>query len=352
MTLQSLKPDEVDWQLLSELQADGRLSFNELARRIHLSPPAVAERVRRLEQAGIITGYTARVDAASAGQPLLAFIQLRCSLSRCLLKTTNAKDYPELVEIHKLSGEHCTMLKARTSSLAHLEGLVERLGTHGEMRTHTSCCPPSTTADPSSNPAPHGPSRQRPDGDPEKRTPHGFVLESIAVPLTDPWGDDVDRTRTVSHPIRRSPTGTVGELCRSARRGCSTFGVKSIPNRPANLARLSPPSTKPSATTPTPRSCTGASCASKPTSAAPTQSAAPTGPSKPVLPTSTLSQTKLRTDCCTTSPAHTTHHDEEPSNDLLGAALRAHPLVDRRLVAPVRVVLLREHACAIPERRF
>lgn len=135
-TLQSMKLDNLDWRLLEELQADGRLSFNELARRVHLSPPAVAERVRRLEQAGIITGYAATVDPARAGQPLLAFVQLRCSLGSCLLKTTSAADYPELVEIHKLSGEHCTMLKVRATSLAHLEGLIERLGVHGEMRTH------------------------------------------------------------------------------------------------------------------------------------------------------------------------------------------------------------------------
>jgi len=131
-----MKLDDLDWRLLEELQADGRLSFNELARRVHLSPPAVAERVRRLEQAGIITGYAATVDPARAGQPLLAFVQLRCSLGSCLLKTTSAADYPELVEIHKLSGEHCTMLKVRATSLAHLEGLIERLGIHGEMRTH------------------------------------------------------------------------------------------------------------------------------------------------------------------------------------------------------------------------
>jgi len=131
-----MKLDDVDWQLLSQLQADARLSFNELSRRVHLSPPAVAERIRRLEQSGVIAGYAARIDPARAGQPLLAFIQLRCRLGSCLLKTTAAGDYPELIEIHKLSGEFCTLLKARASSLAHLEGLIERLGTHGELRTH------------------------------------------------------------------------------------------------------------------------------------------------------------------------------------------------------------------------
>jgi Lrp/AsnC family transcriptional regulator, leucine-responsive regulatory protein len=135
-TLRSMEPDEVDWRLLAELQSDARLSFNELARRVHLSAPAVAERVRRLEQAGIITGYTARVDPARAGHPLLAFIQLRCSLGSCLLKTTTADEYPELVEIHKLSGEYCTLVKVRATSLAHLEELIERLGVRREMRTH------------------------------------------------------------------------------------------------------------------------------------------------------------------------------------------------------------------------
>ncbi len=128
--------DDTDWRLLAELQSDGRLSFNELGRRVHLSPPAVAERVRRLEQSGVISGYAATVDASRAGQPLLAFIQLRCRLDHCLLRTTTSEDYPEVTEVHKLSGEFCTMLKARASSLTHLEGLIERLGTHGEMRTH------------------------------------------------------------------------------------------------------------------------------------------------------------------------------------------------------------------------
>jgi len=135
-TFQSMELDDVDWRLLAQLQADARLSFNELGRRVHLSSPAVAERVRRMEQAGVISRYSAVVDPARAGQPLLAFIQLRCALGKCLLKTTTDADYPELVEVHKLSGEHCTMLKARATSLAHLEGFIERLGTHGEMRTH------------------------------------------------------------------------------------------------------------------------------------------------------------------------------------------------------------------------
>ncbi|TDC93807.1 Lrp/AsnC family transcriptional regulator [Actinomadura sp. 7K507] len=128
--------DRTDWRIIAELQRDGRLSFNGLARRVNLSSPAVAERVRRLEESGVITGYQARVDPARVGQPLAAFVQMRCALGRCLLKTTAAEDLPEVTEVHKLSGNWCSMLKVRVASMPHLEGLLERLGEHGEMNSH------------------------------------------------------------------------------------------------------------------------------------------------------------------------------------------------------------------------
>lgn len=136
MTFQERSLDATDWQILAELQTDGRLSFNQLGKRVNLSPPAVAERVRRLEESGVIAGYRAEVDPARAGQPLSAFVQMRCSTGRCLLKTTQSDDFPEVVEIHKLSGNSCSMLRVRVASMRHLEGLFERLGEHGEMNTH------------------------------------------------------------------------------------------------------------------------------------------------------------------------------------------------------------------------
>ncbi|GAA2836457.1 Lrp/AsnC family transcriptional regulator [Kribbella solani] len=136
MAFQERNLDSTDWQILAALQSDGRLSFNQLGKRVNLSPPAVADRVRRLEEAGVITGYRAEVDAAKAGQPLSAFVQMRCTTGRCLLKTTRAEDFPEVLEIHKLSGNSCSMLRVRVTSMHHLEGLFERLGEHGEMNTH------------------------------------------------------------------------------------------------------------------------------------------------------------------------------------------------------------------------
>ncbi|MFI5909491.1 Lrp/AsnC family transcriptional regulator [Dactylosporangium sp. NPDC051541] len=135
-TSRSFEPDAVDWRLLRELQADARLSFNELARRVHLSAPAVAERVRRLQEAGVIAGYHAAVDPAAVGQAVRAFVQLRCRPGSCLLRTTSDADYPEVAAVHRLSGEYCTLLEVRARDLAHFEGVVEQIGTLGELRTH------------------------------------------------------------------------------------------------------------------------------------------------------------------------------------------------------------------------
>lgn len=125
--------DATDWRILRELQRDARLSYNELGRRVGLSAPAAGERVRKLEAAGIITGYGAQVDPAKVGLPLLAMIQLRCDPGKCLLKTSKADEFPEVLEMHKLSGSHCSLLKIAVSSMQHLEAFNERLGAHGPL---------------------------------------------------------------------------------------------------------------------------------------------------------------------------------------------------------------------------
>lgn len=130
------EPDQTDWRILAELQRDGRLSFNRLAGLVNLSAPGGRRAGAPLEEAGVITGYQARVDPARVGQPLTAFVQMRCAHGRCLLKTSAAEDLPEVTEVHKLSGSWCSMLRVRVASMPHLEGLLERLGEHGEMNSH------------------------------------------------------------------------------------------------------------------------------------------------------------------------------------------------------------------------
>ncbi|NKQ59181.1 Lrp/AsnC family transcriptional regulator [Amycolatopsis sp. K13G38] len=124
--------DEMDWALLAELQANSRLSFSELSRRVHLSPPAVAERVRRMEEAGIITGYHAQVDLARAGRPVIAFIRMSCYGSHCVLRDPALPEWPEIREIHRITGDACSILKVATESMTAFEDLIDRLAPYGQ----------------------------------------------------------------------------------------------------------------------------------------------------------------------------------------------------------------------------
>ncbi len=105
---------------LGHHRGDPALSFNQIAKRVNLSAPSVAARIRR----------------AAAGWPVAAFVQLRCHPGRCLLKTSAAENFPEIAEIHRLSGSSCTMVKVRTASMAHLSSLLERIGEHAEANSH------------------------------------------------------------------------------------------------------------------------------------------------------------------------------------------------------------------------
>lgn len=127
--------DSLDWKILRELQADARLSYNELARRVGLSSPTVAERVRRMEDGGVIAGYRAEVDPTRVGLTQMALIKLKCKPGRCLLNTTHPTTYPEVIEVLRVSGVHCTVLKVVAESNAHLQDVFRRIGEHGELET-------------------------------------------------------------------------------------------------------------------------------------------------------------------------------------------------------------------------
>jgi Lrp/AsnC family leucine-responsive transcriptional regulator len=133
MTVNSL--DATDWRLLSVLQQNGRASFSELARTVAMSPSAVTERVRRLEEAGVIAGYSAVVDIERVGLPILAFIRLR-------YPTSNYKPFhdligvtPEIIEAHHVTGEDCFMLKVAARSMRHLESVAGRVAGLGSVTT-------------------------------------------------------------------------------------------------------------------------------------------------------------------------------------------------------------------------
>ncbi|WP_026120617.1 Lrp/AsnC family transcriptional regulator [Nocardiopsis potens] len=133
MTERSL--DATDRRLLAALQADGRAGYTELARKVAMSPSSVAERVRRLEEDGVITGYTAVVDPQRIGLPIMALVRLRHP-------TANYKPFhdlcavmPEVLEAHHVTGEDCFVLKVAARSMTDLERLVGRIAALGSVTT-------------------------------------------------------------------------------------------------------------------------------------------------------------------------------------------------------------------------
>ena len=95
--------DRVDWRILAELQCDARLSFHELSRRVNLSAPAIADRVRRLRETGVITGYHALVDPTRAGRGVRAIVRMHCYGPTCLLRDPAVLSWPEVATMHRLT---------------------------------------------------------------------------------------------------------------------------------------------------------------------------------------------------------------------------------------------------------
>ncbi|GCE22930.1 Lrp/AsnC family transcriptional regulator [Dictyobacter kobayashii] len=127
--------DETGWSILRELQKDARLSFPELGRRVGLSTPAVAERVRKLEDAGVITGYGAHVDTAKVGLPMMAFIRITTTPQTEASLRALMTDLPELLECHRVTGNESFLLKLVVTSIAHLEQVLNQLMRTGPVTT-------------------------------------------------------------------------------------------------------------------------------------------------------------------------------------------------------------------------
>ncbi|GAB1689580.1 Lrp/AsnC family transcriptional regulator [Krasilnikovia sp. M28-CT-15] len=127
--------DRTDWRIIEALQADGRASYADLARIVAMSPSAVAERVRRLEETGVITGYRAAVDPARVGLTIMALVRLRYPTGNyrpfhALLDST-----PEIIEAHHVTGEDCFVLKVLARSMRHLEEVTGRIAGLGSVTT-------------------------------------------------------------------------------------------------------------------------------------------------------------------------------------------------------------------------
>ncbi len=119
--------DHKDWQLLEALQRDARQGDAELGRTVRLSAPAVAERVKRLEEAGVISGYRAVVVPKRLGYSIDAMIRLRCDGGICARIGEHVADIHEVLDCRRLAGEDSALLHVVAMSVAHLETVLDRL---------------------------------------------------------------------------------------------------------------------------------------------------------------------------------------------------------------------------------
>lgn len=125
--------DAHDRKILALLQEDGRLSYSELGRRIHLTSPAVTERVRRLEAAGILRGISARVNLRALGYSFEAFIHITVDSHAALDAWAEAR--PEVLALHATTGNHCALMQVAVATPEHLQALLSSLADIGKTTT-------------------------------------------------------------------------------------------------------------------------------------------------------------------------------------------------------------------------
>jgi Lrp/AsnC family leucine-responsive transcriptional regulator len=136
--------DSVGWEILCALQNDARMSYAEIGRRVGMSAPAVMERVRRLEEAGIITGYTAKVDVAKLGLPIMAMTRVRFAGERYPHIRKVVAECPEVLECHHVTGDDCLIIKLAATSMADLERLIGKFSIFGQTTTSIILSSPVT----------------------------------------------------------------------------------------------------------------------------------------------------------------------------------------------------------------
>jgi len=119
--------DAVDARILSALSADARLSVAELGRSVRLSAPSAAERIRRLEEAGVIEGYAASIDPRALGLAIAAWLRVRPIPGELKTVAEILRSALEIVECDRVTGEDCFVARAHVKSIEDLEGLIDRI---------------------------------------------------------------------------------------------------------------------------------------------------------------------------------------------------------------------------------
>jgi len=123
--------DDTGWRILDALQENARMAWSELGRRVGLSAPAVTERVRRMEEAGLIAGYRVALGLEKLGLPIVALIRVAAPEEKCARLKALAEARAEVLECHHVTGADAYVLKVAAASMKHLESLIEAIAKHG-----------------------------------------------------------------------------------------------------------------------------------------------------------------------------------------------------------------------------
>lgn len=124
--------DEVNCRILNLLADEPRLSTSALARKVAMSTPAVRERVKRLEEVGVIRGYHLDIDPAAIGLPVAAWVRVRPGPGQLPKIAELAEAVPQVSECHRISGEDCFLLKVHVPRIEDLEDVLDRFLLYGQ----------------------------------------------------------------------------------------------------------------------------------------------------------------------------------------------------------------------------
>ncbi|EST55842.1 AsnC family transcriptional regulator [Brevibacillus panacihumi W25] len=128
--------DQTDIRLLELLQLEGRISISDLSKKLSLSRPSISERLNRLEEKGVIEGFSARVSPKAIGRDVLVFIQLsQLRIHSYSDFEKSIQENPDIIECHRLTGEVSYLLKAAVTGMEHLSQLIDSLLPYGNVNT-------------------------------------------------------------------------------------------------------------------------------------------------------------------------------------------------------------------------
>ncbi len=131
-----MKIDSINWKILNCLQENARKPNTEIARQVNISSPAVAERIRKMEDVGIIQGYHAKVSHFETGHQLKAIITLRAFMGRLKPFLQKVTDFKEVLNCYRITGNENIVMEVVLNDQKHLEQFIDQLITYGETRTH------------------------------------------------------------------------------------------------------------------------------------------------------------------------------------------------------------------------